>query len=116
MVLINRIIKLCLSDDDMQGFTMYCTVNQDTTEQDLVYFAMDEVLKFAEKHNLIELNERLSRRVFHCHEAIDEMIYSDQLVYYICTGCGSEDVLREERQREEWDLQLSNMKPNSPSD
>jgi histidine ammonia-lyase len=95
---------------------MYYIVNQDTTEQDLVFFTMDEVFKFTEKHNLIELNERLKRRIFHCHEAIDEMIYSDQLTYYICTGCGSEDVLREERQREEWELKLNNLNPSSPCD
>ena len=89
MVLVERIIKLCLSDDDMQGFTVYFTINQDTTEQDLVFHMMDKVFAFTEKYNLIELGERLRRRIFHLHEAVEEMIYSDQLTYYICTGCGS---------------------------
>jgi len=99
----------------MQGFNVYYIINENTTEEDLFYHMMDEVFKFTEKHNLIELNERLSRRIFHCHENMEDMIHSDQLTYYVCTGCGGEDVLREERQREEWELQLSNMNPSSPS-
>ena len=113
MALINRIIKLSLSDDDMQGYTVYFTVNRDTTDQDLIFFMMDKVFEFVDKHNLIELGERLRRRIFHLHEAVEEMIYSDQLTYYICTGCGSEDELRDEQQKNEWELQLSNMKPEN---
>ena len=113
MALINRIVKLCLSDIDFQGFTVYYIINENTTGEDLFYHMMDEVFKFTEKHNLIELNERLSRRIFHCHENIEDMIHSDQLTYYICTGCGSEDELRDEQQKNEWNLKINNMNPEN---
>ena len=101
-----RIINVILSDQDMQGFEVSMVVDETTTEEYLLNYVMTEVSTFLVTHNLVNVQERLYSKILHIHDWRPSEIYQEtQLTYYVCTGCGSEDMLREER---EYELMMKN--------
>jgi hypothetical protein len=102
----SRIVNIILSDDDMQGFEVSMVVDEHTTEEYLLNYVMEQVSTFLVAHNLVNIQERLYSKILHIHDWRPSEIYQEtQLNYYVCTGCGSEDMLREER---EYELMMKN--------
>jgi hypothetical protein len=102
----SRIVNIILSDDDMQGFEITMVVDETTTEEYLLNYVMTEVSTFLVTHNLVNVQERLYSKILHIHDWRPSEIYQEtQLNYYVCTGCGSEDMLQEER---EYELMMKN--------
>ena len=83
-----RIINVILSDDDLQGFSVKMVVDENTTENYLINYVMEQVSNFLIEHNLINIQERLYNKILHIHDWRPSEIYMEsQLDYYVCTGC-----------------------------
>lgn len=92
-----RIVNIIMSDEDMQGFSVSMVVDENTTENYLLNYVMEQVSNFLIEHNLINIQERLYNKILHIHGWRPSEIYMEtQLDYFVCTGCGSADVAMEE--------------------
>jgi hypothetical protein len=89
----SRIIRVILSDSDMQGFEVTMVVDENTTEEYLLNYIMEQVSTFLVENNLVNIQERLYNKILHIHGWRPSEIYQEsQLDYFVCTGCGSEDM------------------------
>lgn len=83
-----RIVKIIISDDDLDGFEIYVNVNETTTEEYLLNHIMNKIADFLEKYNLINIQERIFSRTLHIHGWVASEIYLESfLVYHVCTRC-----------------------------
>ena len=96
-----RIVNIILSDNDLQGFEVTMVVDENTTQESLMNYVMEQVSNFLIEHNLLNITERLFSKTLHIHGWKPSEIYMEtNLNYYICTGCDSEDMLKEEQEFE----------------
>jgi len=83
-----RIVNIIMSDEDMQGYKVTMVVDENTTENYLLNYIMEQVSNFLVEHNLINIQERLYNKILHIHGWIPSEIYMEtQLDYFVCSGC-----------------------------